>query len=157
VRIAAGAPPPRPAALVGLVLCVALGPAAQAATFAPVDDAATLAECGGCHLPFPPQLLPAVSWQAIMADLPRHFGEDASLPAALAAAITAYLVSHAGDPASLRGGPAPLRITATTPWLRRHAAIAPERFADPKVRSPANCQACHQAADRGIFGQADGR
>ena len=153
MRIAAAAPPPCRAALLGAVLCIALWPPAQAATFAPVDDAATLAECGGCHLPFPPQLLPAVSWEAIMAGLPRHFGEDASLPAALQADISAYLVSHAADPASLRGGPAPLRITATTPWLRRHAAIAPDRFADPKVRSPANCQACHEAADRGIFGQ----
>jgi len=139
------------AVMTGAILAALAVPAAQAAGFAPVDDAATLAECGGCHMAFPAQLLPARSWQAIMADLPRHFGEDASLPIALQASIAAYLTSHAADPSGLRDGATPRRITESTPWLRRHAAIAPEHFADPAVRSPANCLACHKAADRGIF------
>src|SRR5690606_37122372 len=41
-------------------------------------------ECGACHLPYPPGLLPAASWQRIMQDLAHHFGTDASLDAATA-------------------------------------------------------------------------
>ena len=36
-------------------------------------------ECGSCHVAYPPGLLPAVSWQRLMSDLPRHYGTDASL------------------------------------------------------------------------------
>lgn len=36
-------------------------------------------ECGGCHVPYPPQLLPKASWQAIVAGLDKHFDSDASL------------------------------------------------------------------------------
>ena len=39
-----------------------------------------------CHVAYPPGLLPAASWQRLMANLPRHFGTDASLDAATAQA-----------------------------------------------------------------------
>ena len=42
-------------------------------------------ECGSCHVAFAPGLLPAASWQRLMADLGRHFGSDASLDAAVPA------------------------------------------------------------------------
>jgi hypothetical protein len=43
------------------------------------------AECGSCHLAYPPGLLPAASWQRIMIRLEGHFGDDASLDPATAA------------------------------------------------------------------------
>ena len=59
--------------------------------------ATTLKECGACHMAFPPQLLPARSWKAIMLGLSDHFGENAELAEPTRAEITAYLVAHAAD------------------------------------------------------------
>ena len=36
-------------------------------------------ECGSCHFPYQPGLLPAVSWERIMGGLEDHFGENAEL------------------------------------------------------------------------------
>lgn len=39
------------------------------------------AECGTCHIAYPPQLLPAPSWRRVMSGLDKHFGTDAGLDA----------------------------------------------------------------------------
>ena len=62
----------------------------------PVGDATTAKECGECHMAFQPALLPAESWMRIMDGLKDHFGDDASLPADVAASIRGYLAAHAG-------------------------------------------------------------
>ena len=46
-------------------------------------------ECGACHVAYPPRLLPASSWRAIMGGLAAHFGTDASLDPGAAAEIAA--------------------------------------------------------------------
>lgn len=129
--------------------------------FPAVTHAATAKECAACHIAFPPQMLPARSWDKLMGDLANHFGEDASLPEAQRAEITRYLVENAGDAKgswaahrTTRGIAAdstPLRITETPYWVRAHDEIRASRFADPKVKSKANCIACHKTADKGEF------
>ena len=57
----------------------------------PPTHAAWKAECGSCHVPYPPRLLPAESWRALMDGLDRHFGTDATLDATTAASIRAFL------------------------------------------------------------------
>ena len=47
-------------------------------------------------LPYPPSLLPARSWRAIMGRLDQHFGADASLDPKAVADLTAFLHQHAG-------------------------------------------------------------
>lgn len=111
----------------------------------PVTHAPTQKECGECHMAFPPALLPAGSWQGIMAGLGDHFGEDASLEPALAAEIEAYLVAHAG-----RGDASKLRITEQR-WFRHEHDFQGAVWEKPEIRSPANCEACHTAAARGTF------
>lgn len=127
----------------------------------PIEHAATLKECGECHLAFPPQMLPARSWNNLMGDLASHFGEDASLEQAAREDITSYLTSHAADGPSTKGGKrfieglaaeaVPLRITETPYWKAEHDEISEERFKDPKIKSKANCIACHRMADKGEF------
>jgi cytochrome c553 len=108
------------------------------------------AECGSCHLAFPPELLPARSWKALAAGLGDHFGQNAELDAKARAPIEAFLVANAGkDP----GGPAPLRITSLDWWKREHREIAPSVFARRAVASAANCLACHPGANDGAFGE----
>ena len=111
----------------------------------PVTHAPTQRECGECHMAFQPALLPANSWRQIMAGLADHFGEDASVEAALAAEIEAYLVGHAGQ-----GDAAKLRITEQ-PWFRHEHDVPDRVWQRPEVRSRANCEACHRDAARGLY------
>ena len=152
-----------------LPLCLAiglLGPGVHAeggAIVPPIEHAATLKECGACHLAFPPQMLPARSWKKMMGDLANHFGESASLPEAARAEITAYLAANAGDAAIAKNGrrflrgidaaETPLRITETPFWQGVHEEVPNPYFTSAKVKTPANCAACHRAAAKGVFGE----
>ena len=136
------------------------------ASLPPVDNPATLKECGACHIPYQPQMLPARSWRAIMADLGNHFGENAALPDKSRAEIEAYLVANAADaPASMAYGwnflrgvspdVTPLRITETSFWKRAHGEIPDAVFSDPRVKLRSNCVACHGGARQGQFGEEE--
>lgn len=119
-------------------------------------------ECGGCHLAYPPGLLPAASWERIMAGLGEHFGDDATLEAATAERVRRFLQANAADAngwgrsgriaRSLRGQAPPLRITDTLYFQRHHEEI-PSKLVqtNPDVGSYSRCEACHQTAARGDF------
>jgi len=108
-------------------------------------------ECGGCHMAFPPGLLPASSWTQLMTGLDKHFGTDASLPPQDTREITDYLVKHASNRWS--SSAAPLRITDTQWFKAKHNSgeIAPAVWKRESVKSPSNCMACHSGADKGNF------
>lgn len=130
-----------------------------------IDHATTLKECGECHLAFPPQMLPARSWEKLMDDLANHFGENASLDQVVRDDIASYLASHAADAPTTKGGARfikglaadaiPLRITETPYWKTEHAEIRDDRYKDPKTKSKANCIACHRTAEKGEFLEED--
>ena len=109
------------------------------------------AECGGCHMAFPPGLLPAASWKKVMTGLDKHFGTDASLPAAETQEISDYLVKHASN--RWTASTAPLRISESEWFLSKHRGdeINPAIWKRASVKSKANCMACHGAADKGNF------
>ena len=129
--------------------------------FAPVADPVVREECGSCHLPFAPAMLPAASWQRMMADQKNHFGDDATVDAETARRITDYLVANAGDTGGRRYGDkllrsvpataAPLRITELPKWVREHRKVADWEWKHKDVGTKANCAACHTAADRGYY------
>ncbi|EGJ20481.1 DHC, diheme cytochrome c precursor [Cereibacter sphaeroides WS8N] len=154
-----------------LALALCLLPAGWTATYADDDggehggrraalvvtDPLTKTECSACHMAYPAALLPARSWTALMADLPNHFGEDASLDEASRGQIESYLVANAADSTgagrALRGlvqTDTPLRISEL-PWFKRkHADEVSPRMLE-KARSMSNCAACHTGAERGLF------
>src|SRR5664280_1573329 len=66
-------------------------------------------ECAGCHMAFPPGLLPAASWRKTMSTLDKHFDVDASLTPTDATEITDFLVANASN--RWTAATAPLRIT----------------------------------------------
>ncbi len=111
------------------------------------------AECGACHLAYPPGLLPAASWQGLMAGLPRHFGSDASLDAATTRQLSDWLQANAATGRRLREPPPEHRISKATWFLREHREVDPAVWRDASVRSAANCAACHPGAARGRFGE----
>jgi nitrate/TMAO reductase-like tetraheme cytochrome c subunit len=133
----------------GIAASVALAAGVAAADgferVTPVRHAATQKECGECHMAFQPALLPAESWTRIMTGLGDHFGEDASLPEALASEIRAYLVANAG-----RGDPTVSRIS-DQPWWQREHRFSPSVWRQKEVGSKANCDACHRQAGQGLY------
>ncbi len=141
----------RPALLPAAPLLAALllsGGTALAAT--PQQTYAT--QCGACHMAYPPTLLPARSWKAIVAGLRHHFGEDASLGRRDTAAILTYLADNAadgplGNSRFLMGvspGMTPMRITDMPFWRVIHARLLrPGIGTGPGIRKAAACNLCH--------------
>jgi hypothetical protein len=131
--------------------------------FPPVTNERYRAECGGCHLAFPPRLLTAASWRDLIAKLKNHFGDDGTLAPGVTKELLDYLVANAAQwniqdhtPfASTRAGAneAPPRLTETFFFTTRHSRqiSLQEVKANPKVGSFANCAACHPNADKGNF------
>jgi cytochrome c peroxidase len=115
--------------------------------------------CADCHTAHHPSLLPAASWVALMRGLDDHFGEDASLDTAKRSEIEDFLAANAAETWDTEAAnnfravspSAPLRITRTDFWQRRHAGIATTTFKAKAVGGQANCAACHRDADSGRF------
>lgn len=118
-----------------------------------VVDAKWATECSACHVAFPARYLPAESWRAIMAGLDKHFGSDASLDDATAKEITAYLVKNASTKKHKASEKPLLRITETRWFKSEHREVAARTWKNPRVKSPANCAACHTKAESGDFSE----
>ena len=114
-------------------------------------------ECGACHLAYPPGTLPAASWQRIAADLPHHYGVDASLDPALTQELSAWLTANAGT--WKRGGAPPPqdRITRSAWFVREHGEVSAATWKLSAVKSAAQCSACHTQAEQGDFNERNVR
>lgn len=132
--------------------------------FMPAADARYVKECGSCHFPYSPGLLPARSWIRDMEGLDRHFGESVRLDAATRAEIVDYLTKNAADVSPYEGSkvfmemiPAtytPLRFMHVPKFRQMHTVIREviNTKSKVKVRTLTNCNACHVKADAGSFG-----
>jgi hypothetical protein len=133
---------------------------------APVENTQYLEECGSCHFPYQPGLLPARSWTKVMAGLEEHFGENAELPAGDVKTLTDYLMKNAADHAdyrrskkimkSLSPDDAPLRASET-PYLRKkHDQLSLKMVQNnPEVVSISRCESCHTKASTGSFSERE--
>jgi hypothetical protein len=110
-------------------------------------------ECSACHVAFPPGMLPASSWQRVMANLPRHYGTDASLDAATVKEVSSWLNTNAGTYKRVREEPPQDRITRSAWFVRKHDEVPAAAWKLPAVKSAANCMACHTRADKGDFNE----
>jgi hypothetical protein len=109
------------------------------------------AECASCHLAFPPQLLAAEDWKRVMASLDKHYGDNASLDAKTRAILEDFLVRNAGKPEKVGAGGTAPRLTST-PWFKRkHHEVPRADWTHAKVKTPANCAACHTKAAEGSY------
>jgi hypothetical protein len=126
--------------------------AASGKLAAPLDPL-YVEECGSCHVAYPPRMLSAASWQALLGGLNRHFGSDASLEEAARGDIGGYLESHARKRATAAEGKPVIRITETGWFRHEHGDISERTWKNPAVKSPANCGACHTTAEKGIYSE----
>jgi len=110
-------------------------------------------ECAACHIAYPPGMLPAVSWQRVMVNLPRHYGTDASLDPGTVSALAGWLAANAAASGRRSEPPPEDRITRSAWFVRKHREVAPATWTLPGVRSAANCAACHARADQGDFNE----
>lgn len=139
------------------LLCAALAAFTAAATPAHADGHAARVppspkyaqECGSCHVPYPPGLLGAASWQRVMGSLQRHYGSDASLDAADRSEIGAWLQAHAGSGRRVQDAPPEDRLTRSAWFVREHDEVEPATWR--RVKSASACEACHTGAAQGSF------
>jgi len=111
-------------------------------------------ECGACHIAYPAGMMPAGSWQHLMANLSQHFGSDASLDAASHDTITTYLTRHAGTYKRVAEMPPDDRITQTYWFQRKHNKhVASDVWARASIGSRSNCAACHPGSAQGNFNE----
>ena len=110
-------------------------------------------ECGSCHVPYPPDMLPANSWLALMSRLDRHFGSDASIDPVSRQEIASFLVKFSGHRAGDPIAKPLLRITETRWFRSQHREVDSRLWGSAKVKSAANCAACHAQAGNGSFNE----
>lgn len=131
--------------------------AAHADNLRPPADtpAAFQAECGSCHLAFPPQLMAADDWRRVMSTLDRHYGDNASLDQKTRRTIEDFLVRNAGrgdkaGAAATRNGEPP-RLTSGAWFKRKHHEVTRADWVHAKVKTPSNCASCHTKAADGSY------
>ena len=126
----------------------------------PVDNPVYLETCGACHFAYQPALLPAASWEKILAGLNNHFGEAVALDDETRQTIGAYLKSGSAETSSAQiavkimdslEGHAPMRITDVFYIKKEHHGIPADVFKREPVGSFSNCAACHTDAAGGVY------
>jgi len=125
------------------------------------DNATWRSECGSCHLPYHPSLLPSRSWAQMLDHQDQHFGEDLVLDADTLQTLRSYAARNAAETApteaawkikgSLTAQATPQRITETPYWKQKHRDITDTVWRREPIQSRANCGACHLDANRGTF------
>jgi Dihaem cytochrome c len=151
--------------------------AAGAATVALADGAfpkvtneTMLSECTDCHIAYQPQMLPQRSWRKLMAGLADHFGEELSLDEETRQEVLRYLLDNSADRSGqkkkhgkgakfsrgLGSDDAPLRITDTPRWKKKHHELPESVWADERLEFKGQCNVCHTEAERGLYDDDDG-
>ena len=64
---------------------------------APVNNQLYIKECGSCHFPYQPGLLPANSWKKMMVNLDKHFETDATLAPEDFVTLSKYLNDNSAE------------------------------------------------------------
>jgi hypothetical protein len=130
----------------------------------PVNNPTYEEECGACHFPYQPELLPSGSWKKIMAGLEDHFGEEIEIDTESINVISGYLISNSAEKSSAKRavkivrslrGRTPIRISEIPYIIEKHDEVDPKIFNRESIGSLANCTACHTTAEKGIYDDDD--
>ncbi len=110
------------------------------------DNAAYRTECGACHIAFPPALLTADDWLAIMSDLDHHFDANAGLDAGVRQQISAFLERNGAANRAFASRDDTPRITSAGWFVRKHQG-AIRLVRKGRVKSLVDCAACHKGPE----------
>jgi hypothetical protein len=126
-----------------------------------VDPASTYKKvCGQCHMPYPPEFLPAGSWEKLLGSTEKHFGETLEIDPKTKRVIASYLKENGAEVSKSKisnrvmeslDSNTPLRITEVPYILKKHRKISSDVFQKKSIGSFSNCNACHRLADEWIF------
>ena len=131
-------------------------------------------ECGSCHKPYPPFMLPKSSWTRVQSGLSNHFGEEISptmkkgenrISLNDQTVVFNFLLANAADEStreisvkvmkSLNGARGRKSITKIKYWKDVHSNIPAQVFKSTKVKRKANCFACHKNFEKGMLEDID--
>ena len=138
-----------------LLLAVALPALADRLPLPADTPASYAAECGSCHLAYPPALLAAGDWRRVMAGLDDHFGTDAAVDARNRQEITSLPRTPCGQCRQARQRRRSAAHQSTARFVRKHREVPAKFWHDPRVKSAANCEACHRGAADGNYSEHD--
>jgi hypothetical protein len=108
----------------------------------------------------PPNLLPKKSWELIMGNLENHFGDDASIDEEINQDILSFLIKNSAEHSTMEASVYFLSsinnqdiiaLSKTSYWEKRHKDIPKDVFKNEKVKSVANCKACHSDIEKGLI------
>jgi hypothetical protein len=137
------------ATLILFALCTSLAHGHDTSAWIVKEDNATWrAECGSCHMAFPPTMLAATDWLWIMSRLEDHYGTDASVEPMRRDEITHFLDRNGAGRSSTGEGAGLPRITHTDRFLDKHRS-ALRLWRKGRVKTLSDCLACHAGATPG--------
>ncbi len=122
--------------------------------FMPAKDPLYVKECGSCHFPYSPGLLPARSWDLQLQRMGKHFGAAVGLDEATRTALRRYLTANAADVSPYEGSKAfmerieadniPYRLADVLLFRTMHTIMFAVIDEKPriKVRKLPNCDGC---------------
>lgn len=106
------------------------------------------AECGSCHVPYPPQLMTQAGWETQIKQLKQHYGTDASIDTPAVQTVLSYLVVNSAWKSNRAPTEATARLTKTAWFAKEHGANP------PKGQTFSNCAACHTLAEKGDYSES---
>lgn len=139
-------------------LCALVTTMSAKADFLPLPahtPTAYVSECGSCHLAYPPVLLASENWLQLLENLDNHFGSEATLSPEIHRELKNFLANNGGNASRIGATGEPPRITRSNRFLRKHRKLPSHYWQDPRVRSAANCEACHTRAGSGSYSEHD--
>ncbi len=95
-----------------------------------------------------------------MSDLENHFGDDASISIDENQNILDFLVKNSAEKSTMEASVKLLdsiknkdiiAITETSFWKHTHEIIPKKVFEHTKIKSKANCKACHSDIEKGLI------
>ena len=95
-----------------------------------------------------------------MSDLENHFGDDASLDFETNKNILAFLLKNSAETSTAEASFKFLQsiknqdiiaLSKTTFWGKTHKDVSKEIFDNEKIKSKANCKACHTDIEKGLI------
>ena len=133
---------------------------------APVKNDLYIKECGSCHFPYQPGLLPSNAWNKMMANLDNHFNSDATLDDKTFQTLSKYLNDNSAEKnmqykrsnrivSSIPAGQIADSISTTPYMIKKHREIRKDLITQKEVKGLFNCIACHTTADKGIYSERD--